>query len=317
MGHAVIVLALAGVEPFDLASACEAFTSAPVADHYTLHVTSIDGRPVQTSHGYPIAPAARAASPGARGTFIVPGFSGEPDQRALALLRQARLDGARLASICTGAFALAAAGILDGRRATTHWLFADRFAASFPRVHLQPDVLFVDDGDILTSAGTAAGIDLCLHMIRADLGAAVANEVARRMVAAPHREGGQAQYVKRPVAPIGGRLENTRTWTLEHLAEPIDVSAMAQHAHLSLRHFSRLFLEETGTTPHRWLTSQRVLHARHLLEATADTVEQVATASGFQTAAALRVHFRQTLKTSPIAYRRNFCGRPRPDANAN
>jgi AraC family transcriptional activator FtrA len=140
---------------------------------------------VRTSHGYPIDPAGRAAPPGAGGTVIVPGFSGEIDGQALALLRQAHRDGARVASICTGAFALAAAGLLDGRPATTHWLFSDKLAADFPQVHVQPDVLFVDDGDILTSAVTAAGIDLCLHIVRADLGATVANEVARRMVVAP------------------------------------------------------------------------------------------------------------------------------------
>ena len=307
-GHAVVVLAVDGVEPFDLASACEVFSSAPVADHYSLRVTSPDGRPVRTSHGYPIDPAALAAPPGAGGTVIVPGFSGDIDEQGLGLLRQAHRDGARVASICTGAFALAAAGLLDGRPATTHWLFSDKLAADFPQVHVQPDVLFVDDGDILTSAGTAAGIDLCLHMVRADLGAAMANEVARRMVVAPHRDGGQAQYVKRPVPPIRGRLEETRTWALEHLAEPIEIEAMAQHATLSPRHFSRLFIAETGTTPHRWLTSQRVLHARHLLEATSDTVEEVAATSGFRTAAALRVHFRRTLRTSPVAYRRSFRG---------
>ena len=313
MSHALVILALDGVEPFDLASACEVFSSGPVADHYSLRVASPDGRPVRTSHGYPIEPVARAAPPGAGGTVIVPGFSGDTDGQALALLRHAHGDGARVASICTGAFALAAAGLLDGRPATTHWLFSDKLAADFPQIHVQPDVLFVDDGDILTSAGTAAGIDLCLHMVRGDLGAAVANEVARRMVVAPHRDGGQAQYVKRPVPPIAGRLEATRTWALEHLADPIEVGAMAQHANLSPRHFSRLFIAETGATPHRWLTSQRVLHARHLLEATSDSVEQVAAASGFRTAAALRVHFRRTLRTSPVAYRRSFRGRSRAE----
>jgi AraC family transcriptional activator FtrA len=313
MGHDVVVLAFDGVEPFDLASACEVFTSGPVADHYSLRIASPGGRSVRTSHGYLIDPADRGAPPGAGGTVIVPGFSGEASGHGLALLRRAHRDGARVASICIGAFALAAAGLLDGRPATTHWLFSDKLAADFPKVHVQPDVLFVDDGDILTSAGAAAGIDLCLHMVRADLGAAVANEVARRMVVAPHREGGQAQYVKRPVPAVGGRLEGTRTWALEHLAQPIAVSAMARHAHLTSRHFSRLFIAETGTTPHRWLISQRVLHARHLLETTSASVEEVAAASGFRTAAALRVHFRRALRTSPGAYRRSFRGGSRAD----
>lgn len=171
---------------------------------------------------------------------------------------------------------------------------------------MQPDLLFVDDGDILTSAGTAAGLDLCLHVVRCDLGAAIANDVARRLVVAPHRDGGQAQYVERPVPAPTGRLADTRAWAVRSLGEPLDISAMARHANLSSRHFARLFAAETGTTPHRWLSAQRLLTARGLLETTALPVDEVATLSGFNTAAALRDHFRRELHTSPTAYRHSF-----------
>jgi transcriptional regulator GlxA family with amidase domain len=243
-------------------------------------------------------------------TVVVPGIGdrGWPvDPAALQAVRAAAERGARVASICTGAFVLAAAGLLDGRRATTHWAYAERLARAFPEVEVDPRVLYVDEGDVLTSAGVAAGIDLCLHMVRCDHGAEAANAVARRIVVAAHREGGQAQFVERPLAeaPSGG-LAATRAWMLERLSEPLTVADMARHAGYSARSFARHFQAETGTSPLRWLIGQRVEHARRLLESTDLPVEHVAERAGFGTATALRQHFARAISTSPTAYRRTF-----------
>jgi AraC family transcriptional regulator, transcriptional activator FtrA len=221
-------------------------------------------------------------------------------------------------SVCTGAFALAAAGVLDGRRAATHWAWAADLAARYPAVEVDPEVLFVDEGDVLTSAGLSAGIDLSLHVIRSDHGAACADRVARHMVAAPHREGGQAQFIRAAEppspAPPTGSLEPTRGWALERLAEPLGVGAMARHANVSPRTFARRFRAETGTTPLQWLLARRVLAARRLLEESDLPVEEVATRSGFGDAASLRAHFRRATATTPTAYRRTF---QRPAAAPN
>jgi transcriptional regulator GlxA family with amidase domain len=223
--------------------------------------------------------------------------------------------GARIASICTGAFVLAAAGLLDGRRATTHWLSADLFARTFPAVTVDPDVLYVDEGRVLTSAGEAAGIDLCLHMIRRDHGAAVAAAVARRTVVPPYREGGQAQYIQRPVPEPGvTSTGRARAWALEHLAEPLTLAGMAAQESMSVRTFNRRFREETGLTPMRWLAQRRVDRARELLEETDHTVDRIAAEAGFGTGASLRQHFQAGLGVSPGAYRMTFrgAGQPRP-----
>jgi transcriptional regulator GlxA family with amidase domain len=214
-----------------------------------------------------------------------------------------------VASICTGAFVLAAAGLLDGRRATTHWRYAGRLAREFPAIDVDPGVLYVDAGDVLTSAGVAAGVDLCLHMVRADHGAAAANAVARRMVVAAHRDGGQAQFVERPLPPAaGGGLAATRAWLAERLAEPVSIDAMARHAGYSPRSFARRFRAETGTTPLQWLIGLRVAEAQRLLEGSDAPVEEVAARSGFGGAVALRQHFSRLVGTSPTAYRRAFRG---------
>jgi transcriptional regulator GlxA family with amidase domain len=218
--------------------------------------------------------------------------------------------GARVLSVCSGTFALAHAGLLDGRRVTTHWAFAEELARRFPAVEVDPAALYVDEGEVMTSAGLSAGIDLCLHVIREDWGAAVGERVARHMVAAPHREGGQAQFIERPsaVPEAGavGSLEPTRHWATERLAEPLDVAAMARHARVSPRTFARRFREETGTTPLQWLLGQRVLEARRLLEETDLPIDAIAWRAGFGTAASLRDHFRRATATTPTAYRRSF-----------
>lgn len=225
---------------------------------------------------------------------------------ALARIRP----GARVASICTGAFVLAAAGMLDGRRATTHWAACDLFRRLFPRVHLTPDVLYVDEGDVLTSAGVASGVDLCLHMIRSDFGAAVANAAARHTVVAPHRDGGQAQFVERPVPRDGvATTGNARAWALKRLDQPLTLKDLAGREAMSVRTFTRRFREETGMSPTRWLIQQRVERARRLLEETDLPIDRVAREAGFGTAASMRQHLAAALGVSPSAYRRTFRAR--------
>src|SRR5262249_36928484 len=223
-------------------------------------------------------------------------------------LRAAHDRGARIVSICIGAFALGYAGLLDGRRATTHWNFAADFERLFPLVDLDPDALYVDEGSVLTSAGLSAGIDLCLHLVRLDHGEEVGARIARAMVASPHRDGGQAQFIDRPMPRDDGSLQPVRDWALDHLAEPIDVAPMARRARFSPRPFARRFVDETGTTPLKWLLPQRVLMARHLLESTELSVEEVASEAGFGSAPSLREHFRRATSTSPTSYRRTFRG---------
>jgi AraC family transcriptional regulator, transcriptional activator FtrA len=209
-------------------------------------------------------------------------------------------------SVCSGAFALAHAGLLDGRRAATHWAWAGELARRFPAIRVDPDALYVDEGQVLTSAGLSAGIDLSLHTIRQDFGAAAADRVARHMVAAPHREGGQAQFAKPAATEVGGSLEETRRWAAARLRDPLDVGAMADHAGVSPRTFARRFREETGTTPLQWLLAQRVLEARRLLEESDLPVETVAWRCGFGSAASLRDHFRRATETTPSRYRSTF-----------
>jgi transcriptional regulator GlxA family with amidase domain len=222
-----------------------------------------------------------------------------------------------VASVCAGAFALGEAGLLDGRRAATHWRHADELAARFPLATVEPDVLYTDDGDLLTSAGVAAGIDLCLHLLRRDLGAEAANRVARRVVVAPHRPGGQAQFAEAPLPAADERgLAATRAWMLGRLDEPLTVAAMAAHACCSERSFARRFRAETGTTPLQGLLAQRVLAARGLLERTDLPVETVAGRCGFGTATGLRDHFRRACRTTPTAYRSAFRGNAVASAGA-
>jgi transcriptional regulator GlxA family with amidase domain len=313
--HRVVALCLDGLVAFDLAIPAQAFTVASNADGaamYEFSSCSPDGRELSTTTGFTVRPQGGLGDLEAADTVVVPAYFdlfSPPPGEVIAALREATERGARLLSVCTGAFALAHAGLLDGRRATTHWAFAAELARRFPAVEVDDAVLYVDEGEVMTSAGLSAGIDLCLHAIRKDCGAAVGERVARHMVAAPHRDGGQAQFIERPQSfPSGATdaLEETRRWARERLDEPLDVAAMAEHARVSPRTFARRFREETGTTPLQWLLSQRVLEARRLLEETNLPIDAVAWRAGFGTAASLREHFRRSTATTPTAYRGSF-----------
>jgi AraC family transcriptional activator FtrA len=307
--HRVVALALPSVVLLDLAAPTHLFGHCG-GPRYSYVVAGATRGPVATSTGLEIVAPGGLELLATADTIVVPGTEDglPPSAGVRDALRAARDRGARIMSVCTGAFTLAHAGLLDGRRATTHWAMARQLAEQFPLVTVDPAVLYVDEGQILTSAGVAAGLDLCLHVIRRDHGADVAARIARRSVIAPHRDGGQAQFIRRRTDPAAGAagLAATRAWALERLAEPLSVPALARHAGVSPRTFARHFRAETGTTPARWLLDQRVLAARQLLERTPLSVEQVAARSGFSTPAAMREHFSRQVATTPTAYRRAF-----------
>ena len=308
--HHVAVLALDRVVAFDLSIPAQIFGHQDEGRRYRLTVCGEQAGPVRTSTGFAIVAEHGLNTLRRADTIVVPGIEDDgipPQPETLQALRAADRRGVRLISICTGAFVLAAAGILDGRRAATHWRHAADLQRRYPAVEVDARVLYVDDDRVLTSAGVASGIDLCLHVVARDHGAAVANAIARRMVVAPHRGGGQAQFVERalPERSDDG-LGATRAWMLERLEQPLTVAAMASHAVRSERSFMRHFRAETGSTPLRWLHEQRILHARRLLEETDMPVEDVAAGSGFGTATNLREHFRRATHTTPTAYRRTF-----------
>ncbi|WP_433566294.1 GlxA family transcriptional regulator [Nocardia sp. CA-151230] len=308
--HRVVVLALDGVYPFELGIANRVFGTAD--GRYEVITCSLDGRPVRSSSDFDIAVAHDASLLETADTVVIPPCdvvpileSGLPQavSDALASIRP----GVRLVSICTGAIVVAAAGLLDDRPATTHWNFADRFRRTFPRVHVDPNVLYVDDGDILTSAGATAGVDLCLHLIRADHGSEVANMVARRCVVPPWREGGQAQFIEQPVPPpTAAGTATARQWALENLDRPLTMADLADRARMSGRTFARRFRDEVGMSPGRWLIQQRVFRARELLETTELSVDRIAGEVGFATGASLRQHLHEAIGVSPLAYRRTF-----------
>jgi transcriptional regulator GlxA family with amidase domain len=306
--HRIAVLALEEVVLFDLAVPFQLLRR-----HYAIEPCGVTPGSVATTGGFPLIVGRGLDLLAEADTVVVPGFDPRgawpPPRQVLAALCAAHERGARIASICTGAFALGAAGLLDGRRATTHWRYAAQLAELCPHARIDPDVLYVDDGDLLTSAGVAAGIDLCLHLLRRDHGVEAANAAARQTVVAPHRSGGQAQFIERAVPPTDdGSLEATRAYALARLDEPLTVAQLAHHASTSERTFNRRFRQETGTTPLRWLHAQRVDHARRLLEASDLPVEAVAQRCGFGSAATLRQHFRRATSTTPTAYRRTFAG---------
>ncbi len=321
--HEVAVLALPRVIAFELGLP-HRFLGGAVdgADrpHYRVRTCTVDGGPVRTSAGYSVLPEHDASILRTADTVVVPGFlldgptvaDGRLDPAVAAALAGCS-PSARMLSICTGAYVLAAAGRLDGRPATTHWMRGEPFRTWFPQVRLDPDVLFVDDGDVLTSAGNAAGIDLLLHVVRRDHGAEVANRVARRNVVAPWRGGGQSQFSTptEPADDAGPGTAATRAFALDRLDEPLPLPRLAAHAAMSVRTFTRRFRTETGQSPHAWLAAQRVALARRLLESTDLPVERVAVDAGFGTAESLRQHLRSAIGVSPGAYRRMYRGAPR------
>jgi len=305
----VVVLALDGVYPFELGIPSRIFGAAD--GRYEVLTCTVDGRPVRTSadfsvsveHGPEILETADTVVVAAMATPRIP--TGLPAEIADALAR-IRPD-ARIVSICTAAFVLGAAGLLDGRRATTHWQVVDRFRALYPQVDLDPDVLFVQDGRILTSAGAASGVDICLHIVRTDHGSELANAVARSCVVPPFRDGGQAQFIQQPVPDCGATsTAATRDWALTRLDESLALNDLARHAGMSLRTFARRFNDEVGLSPGRWLIQQRVARARDLLEASDLSVDQIAGRVGFATGASLRQHLHAAIGVSPQAYRRTF-----------
>jgi AraC family transcriptional activator FtrA len=310
--HHVVLLCLGNLVAFDLTAPTQVFALAARPDGeplYRLTTCSPDGVAVRTTTGFAIVPPRGLDALDEAETVVVPGYAAvldPPPVAAIEGLRSAADRGVRVMSICTGAFALAHAGLLDGRKATTHWALAERLEAGFPAIEVDPTSLYVDEDDVMTSAGLSAGIDLSLHVVRKDFGAAVGEQVARHMVAAPHREGGQAQFIERSPIPFEGSLEETRRWAAERLSEPLDIAAMARHASVSPRTFARRFREETGATPLQWLLAQRVLEARRLLEESDLPIDEVAWRAGFGTAASLRDHFRRATLTTPSAYRRSF-----------
>jgi len=309
----VAVAVLDRVSPFELGVVCEVFGTDRSIDGFPLYEFSLctpDGRPVRTSSGFTITPDADLAPLETADLVAVPAHPFETDipEELKAALRRAAARGAYVMSLCSGAFVLGEAGLLDGRRCTTHWKYAADLAEQFPLAEVHCNSLYVEDGPVLTSAGTAAGIDLCLHLVRKVHGSAIATKLARRMVVPPQRSGGQAQFIEAPVPrrPDAETLEPLLTWLIANLEEQTTVEYLAQRVHMAPRTFARRFRAETGTTPHDWITGQRVLLARRLLEETDLGVEAVATRSGFGDAATLRHHFTRRVGATPNAYRGTF-----------
>ena len=312
----VAVVAYDGLGTFEFGIVAEVFALPRpelAVDWYRFTVCSLEPGPLRASGGITINARRGLRALQTAGTIVFPGWKcGDDDTTPNALiktLRRAHSEGARLVSICSGVFALAATGLLDGKRATTHWRYLDRLVSRYPKINVEPDVLYVDEQSILTSAGSAAGIDLCLHIVRRDYGAEIANHVARRMVVPPHRDGGQAQYVRTPIRSTGGGLAPVMEWAQSELRRALLVEDLARKASMSPRTFARRFRQETGTTPGRWLIHQRVLAAQRRLETTVDSVDQVAEAVGLQTVS-LRQQFRRELGTSPTRYRQKFSTLP-------
>jgi AraC family transcriptional activator FtrA len=309
----VAVIVLDEVAPFELGVLCEVFGTDRTADGfpgYDFMTCSIDGGPVRTDVGFSIMPSHDLGGLEDADLIAVPAYpigTAAPPKLAAAL-RRAVDRGAYVLSMCTGAFLLGEVGLLDGRRCTTHWNHAGELSDRFPQADVDPKVLYVIDGNVMTSAGTAAGIDLCLSLVRSEHGSAVATALARRMVVPPHRSGGQAQYVEAPMphtedAPT---LEPLLAWLVTTLDEPHTVETLAARAHMSQRTFARRFRAETGATPHDWLTAQRLLLARRLLEDTELGIETIAGRCGFGNAATLRHHFTRKVGATPQAYRTTF-----------
>ncbi|GAA2817385.1 helix-turn-helix domain-containing protein [Kitasatospora sp. CM 4170] len=329
--HDVAVYAFAGMAPFELGVVVEVFglarpelaglLAAPwyglkvCADRPGTELDAVGGFSLTARYGLDeLAAADTVVIPGVPNAFggvgAAPGRpAGGVSAELVAALRTAHERGARIVSICSGAFALAAAGLLDGREATTHWRYAELLQQRYPSVRVNPDVLYVDNGSVLTSAGSAAGIDLCLHLVRRDHGAKVANSVARRFVVPAHRDGGQAQFIEaaiRPVEEEDDGVARSMQWALDHLSSPLTISVLARAAQMSDRSYLRHFTARNGTSPMRWVVTQRIAASLPLLESPDGSVEEIAVAVGFESAATFRHHFGRVMRTSPTAYRRSF-----------
>ncbi len=308
----VAVIVDHGFAAFEFAIPCEVFgvdRTAQGLPAFDFAVCSVEPRPVRNPLGFELSTAHGLDRVGqADLVLVVPCGAGyQPSAELSATLRAVTERGAIVASLCTGAFTLAYAGLLDGRRATTHWMHENAFRERFPAVELVPDVLYVEDGTVITSAGTAAGIDMCLNLVRRAHGAETANAIARRMVVPPQRDGGQAQFIETPVRNCSAQtLAPVLDWAAGRLAEDLSITRLAARAAMSERTFARRFRDETGTTPHQWVQLQRVALAERLLEGGDLGVEEVARRSGFGSAAMLRHHFGRRRRTTPVAYRRTF-----------
>jgi AraC family transcriptional activator FtrA len=308
----VAVVVLDGVAPFELGVLCEVFgtdRSAQGLPRYDFAVCSPGARAVTAQQGFLLTPTDDLDRLDSADLIGVPamGIDVVVPEAVSAALRRAVDRGARIVTLCTGIFVLHEAGLLEGRRCTTHWMHVDELAAVCPTARLEPDLLYVQDGPLITSAGSAAGIDACLHVLRAEHGSKIANAVARRMVIPPHRGGGQRQYIEAPVpSSAAATLAPLLDWVVEHLDEEMTVETLAARAAMSSRTFARRFRAETGTTPHTWLTQQRLLLAERLLEEGDDPVELVAARAGFGTAPVLRHHFQHHRHTTPLAFRQAF-----------
>lgn len=307
----IVVIALPEMAPFEFGVLCEVFgidRTDMGGPSFDFHIVAADPGPIRTKLGFDIIVTEGLDEAADADLVAVPAYYfGELDPRTVAVLRAAEARGAWILSVCSGAFALAEAGILDGRRSTTHWMYTDRLSRDYPATTVDPDVLFVEDRHVITGAGTAAGIDACLHLVRKELGAAAANVIARRMVVPPQRDGGQAQYIQAPVPERqSDSFAGVTTWMLENLAEDLPVDLLAARAHMSERTFARRFRAEMGATPAAWLNRQRLIRAQHLLEQTDLGLEQVAAEAGFGSSAVMRHHFLKVLHTTPNAYRNTF-----------
>ncbi len=310
--HRVAVVAFDRISPFHLSVPCLVFgEQRPGVPPYSLTVCAAEPGPLRTSAGFSLHTEHGLEALQRAQTLVVPSWRDpheRPPQALLDALVAAHQRGAQLVGLCLGAFVLAEAGLLDGRTATTHWAWAEQLAQRFPRVKVDAEVLYIDDGDLLTSAGTAAGLDCCLHLLRQRCGAQVANRVARRLVVAPHRQGGQAQFIEQPLpaSAQGDRLGELLDWVRTHLDQPHSLDSLANRALMSRRSFTRHFRRLTGSTVGAWLLAERLAYSRRLLESGEQSVEKIAGLAGFGSAASLRQHFNAALGLSPLAYRRSF-----------
>lgn len=313
--RSVVAIAYDRLSIFELGMAAEVFGRRRRelgVSWYDFRICALEGPPLRADGGLEVTAAGGLKELEGASTIVVPGWRDirePPPERLLEALRRAHGRGGRLLSVCSGVFILAATGLLDGKRATTHWRYCEALAERFPRVRVDPGVLYVDEGSILTSAGSAAGLDLFLHVVRKDYGAHIANLVARRLVVQPHREGGQAQFIPSPLEQREpGSLAELLAWSLEHLHRSLPVSDLARRAGMSPRTFARHFRAATGTTPLRWLNRQRIVRAQEMLEASDAGIDEIADECGFGSAQLFRLHFRRQLGTTPSRYRKGFRG---------